>query len=110
VHFPRVLHEGVARLLAADLVGEKPVRESMTMLRRELDELDALVDNAGSDGTRTLDLRRDRQASMKRSREWISMTTSLQRGFKWTTAGGVRRRKAAVEGGALLLLGRLDRT
>src|SRR5918996_2797893 len=34
VHFPRVLHEGVVRLLAADLVGEKPVREGITMLRR----------------------------------------------------------------------------
>jgi DNA-binding PadR family transcriptional regulator len=46
VRFPRVLHEGVARLLAADLVGEKPVRESITMLRWELDELDALTDKA----------------------------------------------------------------
>jgi DNA-binding PadR family transcriptional regulator len=43
VHFPRVLHEGVVRLLAADLVGEKPVRESITMLRHELD---ALMENA----------------------------------------------------------------
>lgn len=46
VRFPRVLHEGVLRLLAADLVGEKPVRESITMLREELDELDALADRA----------------------------------------------------------------
>ena len=44
VHFPRVLHEGVVRLLAADLVGEKPVRESIAMLRDELDELDDLID------------------------------------------------------------------
>ena len=46
VRFPRVLHEGVVRLLAADLVGEKPVRESISTLRRELDELDALADKA----------------------------------------------------------------
>jgi len=46
VRFPRVLHEGVVRLLAADLVGEKPVREAITMLRQELDELEALADNA----------------------------------------------------------------
>jgi DNA-binding PadR family transcriptional regulator len=46
VHFPRVLHEGIVRLLAADLVGEKPVRESITMLRQELDELDKLADKA----------------------------------------------------------------
>jgi DNA-binding PadR family transcriptional regulator len=46
VRFPRVLHEGVVRLLAADLVGEKPVRESITTLREELDELDALADRA----------------------------------------------------------------
>jgi len=46
VNFPRILHEGVVRLLAADLVGEKPVRESITTLRRELDELDALADKA----------------------------------------------------------------
>jgi PadR family transcriptional regulator, regulatory protein AphA len=53
VHFPRALHEGVVRLLAADLVGEKLVRESITMLRRELDELDALTDRA-EEGAATL--------------------------------------------------------
>lgn len=46
VRFPRVLHEGVVRLLAADLVGEKPVRESIVALREELDELDTLIDAA----------------------------------------------------------------
>jgi PadR family transcriptional regulator, regulatory protein AphA len=46
VRFPRVLHEGVVRLLAADLVGETPVRESVTALGRELDELDSLLDDA----------------------------------------------------------------
>ena len=45
VRFPRVLHEGVVRLLAADLVGETPVRESIVALRRELDELDSLLDD-----------------------------------------------------------------
>jgi len=44
VRYPRVLHEGVVRLLAADLVGEASVRESITALRGELDELDRLVD------------------------------------------------------------------
>jgi DNA-binding PadR family transcriptional regulator len=44
VRFPRVLHEGVVRLLAADLVGEEPVRESISQLSAELDELDALAD------------------------------------------------------------------
>jgi DNA-binding PadR family transcriptional regulator len=46
VRFPRVLHEGVVRLLAADLVGETPVRESVTALGAELDELDSLLDEA----------------------------------------------------------------
>jgi DNA-binding PadR family transcriptional regulator len=46
VRFPRVLHEGVVRLLAADLVGEEPVRESIAGLRDELDELDGLLDRA----------------------------------------------------------------
>jgi DNA-binding PadR family transcriptional regulator len=46
VRFPRVLHEGVVRLLAADLVGEEAVRESTVALRAELDELDALMDRA----------------------------------------------------------------
>jgi PadR family transcriptional regulator AphA len=46
VRFPRVLHEGVVRLLAADLVGERPVRDSVLALREELDELDALLDRA----------------------------------------------------------------
>lgn len=46
LRFPRVLHEGVVRLLASDLVGEEPVRESITAFRAELDELDALIDRA----------------------------------------------------------------
>ncbi|HEY2790626.1 MAG TPA: hypothetical protein VGI72_14325 [Gaiellales bacterium] len=46
VRYPRVLHEGVVRLLAADLVGEPPVRESIVALRSELDELDALLERA----------------------------------------------------------------
>ena len=41
-----MLHEGVVRLLAADLVGEQPVRESVVALRAELDELDGLIDQA----------------------------------------------------------------
>jgi DNA-binding PadR family transcriptional regulator len=44
VRFPRGLHEGVVRLLSADLVGEEPVRESIAALRDELDELDATID------------------------------------------------------------------
>jgi len=48
VRFPRVLHEGVVRLLAADLVGEAAVRESIAALEKELDELDGLVDGAES--------------------------------------------------------------
>src|SRR3954454_11915485 len=44
VPFPRVLHEGVVRLLAAGLVGEEGVREGILALRAELDELDALID------------------------------------------------------------------
>src|SRR5262249_42371397 len=44
VRYPRVLHEGVVRLLAADLVGEPPVREGVLGLRAELDELDGLLD------------------------------------------------------------------
>jgi len=46
VRFPRALHEGVVRVLAADLVGEPPVRASVIALREELDELDALMDSA----------------------------------------------------------------
>jgi DNA-binding PadR family transcriptional regulator len=46
VRFPRVLHEGVLRVLAADLVGETPVRESVSALREELDHLDDLLDTA----------------------------------------------------------------
>jgi len=34
------------RLLAADLVGDAPVRESIGALRDELDELDGLLDDA----------------------------------------------------------------
>src|SRR5690242_11742619 len=37
---PRIRNEGVIRLLAADLVGDAPVRRSLEALRAELDELD----------------------------------------------------------------------
>src|SRR3954465_1785601 len=43
---PRIRNEGVLRLLAADLVGEPPVRASLAALRGELDELDARLDDA----------------------------------------------------------------
>lgn len=46
VPFPRVLHQGVVRLLAADLVGEESVRESIKALEGELEELDTLMDRA----------------------------------------------------------------
>jgi DNA-binding PadR family transcriptional regulator len=46
VRFPRALHEGVVRLLSADLAGEAPVRESIVALRAELDELDRLLDES----------------------------------------------------------------
>jgi PadR family transcriptional regulator, regulatory protein AphA len=52
VRYPRVLHEGVVRLLAADLVGEPPVRESIAGMRAELDELDALLDEAEATAAR----------------------------------------------------------
>ena len=46
VLFPRTLHEGAVRLVAADLVGEAPTRAGILALRAELDELDALMDRA----------------------------------------------------------------
>jgi hypothetical protein len=44
--FPRINHEGVTRLLAADLVGEAPVRESVSALRSEIADLSARLDEA----------------------------------------------------------------
>jgi DNA-binding PadR family transcriptional regulator len=44
--FPRIDHEGVTRVLAADLIGEGPVRESISALRAEIDELSARLDEA----------------------------------------------------------------
>jgi DNA-binding PadR family transcriptional regulator len=44
--FPRIDHEGVTRLLAADLVGEQPVRESISALRDEITDLSARLDDA----------------------------------------------------------------
>jgi len=46
VRYPRILPEGVVRLLAAHLVGHQPVRESISALRAELNELDTLLDDA----------------------------------------------------------------
>jgi DNA-binding PadR family transcriptional regulator len=44
--FPRMDHEGITRVLAADLVGETPVRESMSSLRGEIADLSARLDEA----------------------------------------------------------------
>ena len=44
--FPRIQHEAVVRLLAADLVGEEAVLESLRGLRTELDDLSARLDAA----------------------------------------------------------------
>ncbi len=46
VHFPRLQHEGLVRLLAADLVGEEPVRESLGTLRADIADLSARLDLA----------------------------------------------------------------
>ncbi len=45
-HFPRLQHEGLVRLLAADLVGEKPVRESLGTLRDDIADLSARLDES----------------------------------------------------------------
>jgi DNA-binding PadR family transcriptional regulator len=44
--FPRMDHEGITRMLAADLVGEAPVRESISALRAEIADLSARLDEA----------------------------------------------------------------
>lgn len=44
--FPRMDHEGITRVLAADLVGERPVRESVSALRAEIEDLSARLDEA----------------------------------------------------------------
>jgi PadR family transcriptional regulator AphA len=46
VHFPRLQHEGLVRLLAADLVGEAAVRESLATLRDDIADLAARLDMA----------------------------------------------------------------
>ena len=43
VRFPRLRHDAMVRLLAADLVGESVVREGVLALREEIDELRALL-------------------------------------------------------------------
>ena len=42
--FPRIQHEAVVRLLAADLVGEQPVLESLRGLRAEFADLPERLD------------------------------------------------------------------
>jgi DNA-binding PadR family transcriptional regulator len=44
--FPRISHEGVTRVLATDLVGEAPVRASISALRSEIADLEARLDEA----------------------------------------------------------------
>lgn len=44
--FPTMRHEGIVRLLAADLVGEKPVRESIARMREDIADIAARLDVA----------------------------------------------------------------
>jgi DNA-binding PadR family transcriptional regulator len=44
--FPRIQNEGIVRLLAADLVGERPVAESIGALRGEIADISARLDVA----------------------------------------------------------------
>jgi PadR family transcriptional regulator, regulatory protein AphA len=44
--FPRISHEGVTRVLATDLVGEPPVRASISALRSEIADLSARLAEA----------------------------------------------------------------
>ena len=44
--FPRIQHEAIVRLLAADLVGEQPVLDSLRALREEIADLAARLDAA----------------------------------------------------------------
>jgi PadR family transcriptional regulator AphA len=44
--FPRMQHDAVVRLLAADLVGEQPVLESLRALRAEIADISARLDAA----------------------------------------------------------------
>ena len=44
--FPRIDHQGITRLLAADLVGVERVRESISALRAEIAELSGRLDEA----------------------------------------------------------------
>ena len=44
--FPRIQHEAVVRLLAADLVGEQAVLDSLLALREEIADISARLDAA----------------------------------------------------------------
>jgi DNA-binding PadR family transcriptional regulator len=44
--FPRIDNEGGTRVMAADLVGEEPVRASISALRAEIAELESRLDEA----------------------------------------------------------------
>jgi PadR family transcriptional regulator, regulatory protein AphA len=56
--FPRMQHEAVARLLAADIVGEEAVLESLRALRDEIADISARRD-AAEDIARTIPNRED---------------------------------------------------
>ena len=44
--FPRIDNEGITRVMAADLVGEGPVRASVSALRDQIADLEARLDEA----------------------------------------------------------------
>jgi DNA-binding PadR family transcriptional regulator len=56
--FPRIQHEAIARLLAADIVGEEAVLESLQALRDEIADIGARLD-AAETVARTIPSRED---------------------------------------------------
>jgi len=48
VHFPSIAHEPLVKLLVTDLVGERPVAESLATLRADIADLSARLDVAAA--------------------------------------------------------------
>lgn len=101
--FPRMDHQGVTRVLAADLVGETPVRESVSALRAEIADLWERLDLAeGLAETLphrkkylALNLRLARRL-LEAHLEWVDDVEQNLSPRRRRRAGGKTRRKAGA--------------
>jgi hypothetical protein len=70
-------HEGLVRIIAADLVGEDAVLEGLAGLRAELDEIEGLLDQASADADDLPHRRTYLLLTQRFARRWLDLNREL---------------------------------